>query len=417
MKQADPPAYAERVQQMAQGGDMEHVYVNGKTVRQAMDDNGITLSDIEKSVPGISRELANALDGNTSMRIPIGPFAAHMSGLNNGNFASDLVPHIKLDPEGWTLAEAQEYERRLAEYQKQGEPAANERQPEDDAAQPDTGKKKKEADQNDRETHDRERTKLEKEAEDARQLHDKLVKLNELAKNSQLRQSDPAEFSRQMQEIMGTDSGKGFFVKPWALWHVLEQNGTSYDNLKSLNPAFARDLLISIYSDKVINVPMDFFAEHLAGKMDKLLPHARVSPDAPSLAETLASAGKQPANAFRQPDPAIVERMQHLHKVDNEATTLDCSEVAESLLEFAGKGKILHVIAGRIKHESDNWMRWKNNDYMRWTDKGKMEENFLYHDVYTDGNFVYDPILSATPVTLESWKKAIRYLNPQAIIK
>jgi hypothetical protein len=44
------------------------------------------------------------------------------------------------------------------------------------------------------------------------------------------------------------------------------------------------------------------------------------------------------------------------------------------------------------------------------------EDQFLYHDVYTDGHFVFDPRLSAEPIPIDAWRQGILDTNPGANI-
>ncbi|QBS41448.1 hypothetical protein DMB37_16265 [Nocardia sp. CS682] len=50
------------------------------------------------------------------------------------------------------------------------------------------------------------------------------------------------------------------------------------------------------------------------------------------------------------------------------------------------------------------------------SDWGGVEE-FLYHEVYTDGKYVYDPRHNPNPVPIEEWQKTIMGDNPGATIK
>jgi hypothetical protein len=47
----------------------------------------------------------------------------------------------------------------------------------------------------------------------------------------------------------------------------------------------------------------------------------------------------------------------------------------------------------------------------------KIDEGFKYHEVFTDGKYIYDPRLSNSAISLGDWRRMIQSLNPGAIIK
>jgi hypothetical protein len=97
---------------------------------------------------------------------------------------------------------------------------------------------------------------------------------------------------------------------------------------------------------------------------------------------------------------ALVARMNSLRICSG----TDCSEIAEALRAFAGRGKILRV-SGR------------NGDDLRLLEYGRIESGFKYHEVFTDGRYIYDPRLSPAEVALRDWFRMIEDLNPGAVIK
>lgn len=58
---------------------------------------------------------------------------------------------------------------------------------------------------------------------------------------------------------------------------------------------------------------------------------------------------------------------------------------------------------------------------MKLFEHGKVVDNsghgFVYHQVFTDGKYVYDPRLSSSAVPKGDWTQMIRGLNPGALIK
>ncbi|WP_058854612.1 hypothetical protein [Nocardia jinanensis] len=82
----------------------------------------------------------------------------------------------------------------------------------------------------------------------------------------------------------------------------------------------------------------------------------------------------------------------------------DCSEIAEKLKKTAGEvGEILKV-------EPAPGQELTVEEY-------GIPEEFLYHEVYTDGKYVYDPRHSPEPIPIEQWRRTMLGDNPGATIE
>jgi hypothetical protein len=78
----------------------------------------------------------------------------------------------------------------------------------------------------------------------------------------------------------------------------------------------------------------------------------------------------------------------------------DCSEIAEDLFSAAGgEGRILRIEP-------------LNKGYLTLLEGGVLQTEFIYHEVYTDGKYIFDPRLHPQPVFLEEWQILIKHLNP-----
>jgi filamentous hemagglutinin len=109
----------------------------------------------------------------------------------------------------------------------------------------------------------------------------------------------------------------------------------------------------------------------------------------------------RPANPAHPPNAAVVERMNSLQPHHN----MDCSEIADTLQRTAGGGRILHVTG-------------RGGKDLKLFENGQISApEFAYHQVFTDGRYIYDPLLSKTAVPLGDWECFIRTLNPGALIK
>ncbi|GBG57802.1 toxin CdiA [Sporomusaceae bacterium FL31] len=77
---------------------------------------------------------------------------------------------------------------------------------------------------------------------------------------------------------------------------------------------------------------------------------------------------------------------------------IDCSEIAEDLYNASGKNGKIYNITG--KEGSLNGYEY-----------GKVE-NYIYHQVYSDGKYIYDPRFSDVPVLKDDYFKALKEINP-----
>ncbi|MGX1506685.1 UNVERIFIED_CONTAM: RHS repeat-associated protein [Streptomyces graminofaciens] len=106
---------------------------------------------------------------------------------------------------------------------------------------------------------------------------------------------------------------------------------------------------------------------------------------------------------FRQPNPdfppdqAAVDAMRSAPRGGN----IDCSEIAERVLEgSSGNGKIV------------NFTLREGGDIHIPENMGSQVTEYRYHDVYTDGKYVYDPAMSNDPIPYGDYERAIRLNNP-----
>ncbi|MFF9175746.1 RHS repeat-associated core domain-containing protein, partial [Streptomyces sp. NPDC014793] len=97
------------------------------------------------------------------------------------------------------------------------------------------------------------------------------------------------------------------------------------------------------------------------------------------------------------PDEAAINAMRSAPIGGN----IDCSEIANYILrETGGKGKIINFTA-------------RNDPEIVIPEKmGDVAAAYRYHDVYTDGRYVYDPAMSSGPIPYGDYERSIRLLNP-----
>ena len=105
------------------------------------------------------------------------------------------------------------------------------------------------------------------------------------------------------------------------------------------------------------------------------------------------------------PDESVVNTMR-TPQVQNMVADVrcgDCSDIAGYLYNASGgKGQVIEV-----KPNTPNQLNVFEN--------GTLEAGQSYHQVYTDGRYVYDPRVSSTPISKGDWLQSITNTNPGGI--
>lgn len=96
-----PENFEQFVEQAAQEGDIQDVYIDAKFLMQS----GMA-DQLAQVSPSVAQQLPAALATGGTVQIPVGEYAAKVAPTE---FAQGLLDHIKTDPQGFTRAEAQEY--------------------------------------------------------------------------------------------------------------------------------------------------------------------------------------------------------------------------------------------------------------------------------------------------------------------
>ncbi|MGX1132823.1 RHS repeat-associated protein [Streptomyces glaucescens] len=122
-----------------------------------------------------------------------------------------------------------------------------------------------------------------------------------------------------------------------------------------------------------------------------------LGPDCPEEENARGTYDFRAPNPNHPPDEAAIAAMRSAPIGGN----IDCSEIAEYILrETGGRGKIINITT-------------PDGSDVRIPEKSGTElSDYRYHDVYTDGRYVYDPALSREPIPYGDYERAIRLENP-----
>jgi hypothetical protein len=117
LRERDPQAFKQFVQGVTENGPLENVYIDAKTLDNALAQSGVKPEDFQARLPEVAKQMHEATQTQGDVQIPVADYMTHIAG---GPLDAALMPHLKTDPEGKTVAEAQEF------YQNQAETFKNE---------------------------------------------------------------------------------------------------------------------------------------------------------------------------------------------------------------------------------------------------------------------------------------------------
>lgn len=166
----------------------------------------------------------------------------------------------------------------------------------------------------------------------------------------------------------------------------------SDDAMKVVYPDGTSELVsYSKVTTKPLELPGPKATGGAAGKGDEFIPPGMDRPF-------------RPVNPEFPPSKSVVDAMES-PQIKNMVgcSGADCSDIASKLFDASGgKGKIIEV---RPSKAGDL------NVY----ENGIKEPGQFYHQVYTDGRYVYDPRLSSNPIPKGDWEQHIKNINPGGI--
>ncbi|MEV7754896.1 putative T7SS-secreted protein [Streptomyces griseofuscus] len=130
-------------------------------------------------------------------------------------------------------------------------------------------------------------------------------------------------------------------------------------------------------------------------------PHTRS--DSLGLAPEYPDGESRDPFGFREPNPNFPPDETTTQAMRSAPTggNIDCSEIAEYIKRNGGgNGKII------------NFTTRSSSEIVIPENMGKELVAYRYHDVYTDGRYVYDPGMSSNPIPYGDFERAIRLSNP-----
>lgn len=102
MRKVNPAAYEQYVQNLAEGTNVENMYVDVDQFANVLRQSNISIDQLAQTLPEVAKQIAEALPGS-DITIPTSQYAARLAGTDLGNA---LAQHIRVDPDLPSAAEA-----------------------------------------------------------------------------------------------------------------------------------------------------------------------------------------------------------------------------------------------------------------------------------------------------------------------
>ena len=128
----DPEGFKNLVRNMTEDGSLQDVYVDANKFAEVLNQSGVNIDQLSRLMPDVAAQFQEAVHTNGDIRIPVEDYATHIAG---GPADANLLPHLKVDPDGMTYQQGQEFfQNQQAEMQSLAERLLTQKHAEDTAA-------------------------------------------------------------------------------------------------------------------------------------------------------------------------------------------------------------------------------------------------------------------------------------------
>ena len=110
-RERNPEQFHQFIKDVSDDGEVQHVYVDGQRLTEILNQGGIGAEELRAKLPEVATQLPDAVESKGTVQIPIADYATHIAG---SKLDTQLLPHLKLDPEGITYGESQTYQQGVA---------------------------------------------------------------------------------------------------------------------------------------------------------------------------------------------------------------------------------------------------------------------------------------------------------------
>ena len=107
VRNLDPDAFHSMVSAMTEeDGAVSEVYVAASDLRSILETSGITTAELNLKLPGLSQQIADAIETGNDVHISTADYMTHLAG---SPIEESLLPRIKVSPDGMTYKQSQDF--------------------------------------------------------------------------------------------------------------------------------------------------------------------------------------------------------------------------------------------------------------------------------------------------------------------
>ncbi len=103
LRARSPELFQRYLQSQAERVESDTIYVNGTIMQEAMTRSGLTIEQIAAADPELAQSIRQSLENGGDVTMPTARFATTLAGTE---FGDSLIPHMRLDPDAKSGAEA-----------------------------------------------------------------------------------------------------------------------------------------------------------------------------------------------------------------------------------------------------------------------------------------------------------------------
>lgn len=112
VRDRNPNAYENFIQNQAQGTGAENIYIEGKEMANLLNQSGLDPEKVETALPGLRQQVADAAATGGDVTIPTEQYAARLAGTDLGEA---MKAHMRLDPDAMSATEALTFQEKQKE--------------------------------------------------------------------------------------------------------------------------------------------------------------------------------------------------------------------------------------------------------------------------------------------------------------
>ncbi|WP_417070836.1 hypothetical protein [Niveibacterium terrae] len=112
LRERAPDDFKAFVKNVAGEGELQNVWVDGKTLVEGLQQSGLSIDQLREQLPDVASQINESLHTDGLVRIPVEDYATHIAG---SPLDGALLQSLRSTPDGMTFAEAKDFQAKQSE--------------------------------------------------------------------------------------------------------------------------------------------------------------------------------------------------------------------------------------------------------------------------------------------------------------